>query len=156
MLIHKYKMLSSAVLGLALLSAFAIAAPVAEAKTCYGVSKIKYTNKGAYTVSTIFVMSKDQNGDTQETVGTRPDLLNGQSSTVNIAGVSDGPSLGDEVWGKIKIEAGDRNGCRKDGNKFYYDKQGGTVSYKSSGTTQNDNRCELNGRPNDKYIIDCP
>ncbi|NQY96871.1 MAG: hypothetical protein HRT82_06885 [Henriciella sp.] len=156
MLFHKYKMISSAILGLALLSAFAIAAPAAEAKTCYGVSKIKYTNKGAYTLGTIFVMFKDQNGNKHETVGIRSNVLNGQSATVNISAVSDGPSVGDEVWGKIKIEAGDRNGCRKDGNKFYYDKQGGTVSYKSSGTTQNDNRCELNRRPNEKYIIDCP
>lgn len=155
MLMNKSKLKSAHLLGLAMLSAFAVAAQVAEAKTCYGVSKMKYTNKGGYTVSAFDVMYKDGNGDKKEVLGSGEDLLNGESVTVGIDEVS-GPKVGNEVWGKIEIEAGDNNGCRKDGNKFYYDKQGGTVSYKSSGTTLNNNRCELNGRPDDKYIIDCP
>ncbi|NQY96872.1 MAG: hypothetical protein HRT82_06890 [Henriciella sp.] len=155
MLINKPKLISAHLVGLAILSAFAIAAPAAEAKTCYGVSKMKYTNKGGYTVSAFDVMYKDGNGDKKEVLGSGEDLTAGQSVSVGIDEVS-GPKVGNEVWGKIEIEAGDNNGCRKDGNKFYYDKQGGTVSYKSSGTTLNNNRCELNGRPDDKYIIDCP
>lgn len=155
MLMNTPKTKRAHLLGLAMLSAFAIAVPVADAKTCYGVSKMKYTNKGGYTVSAFDVMYKDGNGDKKEVLGSGEDLLNGESVTVGIDEVS-GPKVGNEVWGKIEIEAGDNNGCRKDGNKFYYDKQGGTVSYKSSGTTLNNNRCELNGRPNDKYIIDCP
>ncbi|NQY96870.1 MAG: hypothetical protein HRT82_06880 [Henriciella sp.] len=142
--------------GLVGVSVLLGAATAAADKTCYGVAKMQYINKGGYTVSDFYVMYKDENGDKQEGYRHRSDLTVGETVLIDLTLISGPPSVGDEVWGKLAIEGGDRNGCRKDGTKFYYDKSGGTISYKSGGTTLNNNRCKLNRRPDDKKIIDCP
>lgn len=144
------------VAGLLGVSVLLGAATAAADKTCYGVAKMQYINKGGYTVSDFYVMYKDENGDEQQGYRSRSDITVGETVLIEIQGITGGPPVGSEVWGKIAIEGGDRNGCRKDGTKFYYDKNGGTISYKSSGTTLNNNRCKLNRRPDDKYIFDCP
>ncbi len=54
---------------------------------------------------------------------------------------------GTEVWPVVVVndasEAGNRRSCRKDGNKFYFHPDGGTLKVKSGGTTENNNRCKL-------------
>jgi hypothetical protein len=62
--------------------------------------------------------------------------------------------LGDEVWVTIEIEFGDKQSCRKDSTKFYYNgTEGGTVKYVTKGTTLNNNRCQIASRPSDDHII---
>ena len=54
---------------------------------------------------------------------------------------------GTEIWPVVVVndgsEAGNRRSCRKDGNKFYFHPDGGTLRVKSGGTTENKNRCKL-------------
>lgn len=129
--------------------------PAAADKTCYQLGTMKYKNKGGYTVKKFYVMFTDTNGKKNEDVGISTETYTGETRTVDLEEVI-GLKTGDEVWGKVNIEGGDSEGCRKDGNIFYYAKSGGTVTYQTAGTTLNNNRCELVNKPDDKHIIDCP
>lgn len=124
-------------------------------KTCYQVKALRYQNNGVYTVQKFYIMYKDENGKKKSVVGL-PDPV--YPSMTRIAYIEDegGPSKGNEVWGKASIESGENEGCRKDGTKFYYNKNGGTVSYETAGTTYNNNRCTIKNRPSDSNLIDCP
>jgi len=145
-------------LNLAVLTALAgltCIAPAAADKTCYNVSAMRYQNNGAYTVETFYIMYKDEDGDKQSKRGIKESTYPSETKIVYLSEDFNFPS-GAEVWGKVAIESGETEGCRKDGTKFYYNKKGGTVSYKTGGTTYNNNRCELKNRPSDDHIIDCP
>ena len=54
---------------------------------------------------------------------------------------------------RVNISAGDDNGCRKDGAKYFYYPDGGSVKYVTKGTTLNNNRCR-NTSPDDQYKFD--
>ena len=140
---------------LALLAGVVGMGSAAADKTCYEVSTMRYTNNGGYTVKKFYVMFKDAKGQKNEDIGLAFETYTGDTRSVDLNEV-EGLKSGNEVWGKVNIEGGDREGCRKDGNKFYYAKSGGTVNYKTSGTTLNNNRCQLTDTPSDKHIIDCP
>ena len=129
--------------------------PAAADKTCYQLATMKFKNKGRYTVKEYYVMFEDADGKKNEDVGISTATYTGDTRTVDMVEV-EGLKIGDEVWGKVNIEGGDREGCRKDGNVFYYARSGGTVTYQTAGTTRNNNRCELVNKPDDKHIIDCP
>lgn len=141
---------------LTMLSAFAVAAPVAEAKTCYQVDTIRYKNSGAYVVDNVYVMYKDEDGNTQSKRVIYDDIDTAYMVTIDIETEARSVTNKAEVWAKIDIKHGDNEGCRKDGTKFYYNKNGGTVTYETDGTTYNNNRCTLRNRPSDSHIIDCP
>ena len=143
------------ILSLALLAGAIGAGPAAADKTCYQISTMKYKNAGAYTAKKFYVMYENAKGEKQEDVGLAFDTLTGETRSVDLTEVV-GLKSGYETWGKVNIEGGDREGCRKDGNVFYYNRSGGTVTYKTGGTTLNNNRCELNNKPGDQHIIDCP
>ena len=140
---------------LALVAGLIGAAPAAADKTCYQLATMNYKNKGAYTVKKFYVMFKDADGKKNEDIGISTATYTGDTRTVDMVEV-EGLKTGDEVWGKVNIEGGDREGCRKDGNVFYYAKSGGTVTYQTAGTTRNNNRCELVNKPDDTHIIGCP
>ncbi len=54
---------------------------------------------------------------------------------------------GAEVWGKVFITAGEDKSCRKDGTKFIYiADSNNTASYRSGGTTGNNNRCKISDK----------
>lgn len=131
------------------------AAPAAADKTCYQLGTMKYKNNGGYTVKKFYVMFEDADGKKNEDIGISTDTYTGDIRTVALEEVV-GLKTGNEVWGKVNIEGGDSEGCRKDGNVFYYAKSGGPVTYQTAGTTLNNNRCELVNKPADKHIIDCP
>lgn len=141
---------------LAMLSAFAVAAPVAEAKTCYEVDTIRYKNSGAYTVDNVYIMYKDKDGKTQSKRAVYDNIDTGYMVSIDIDTEAPDLSQNLEVWAKIDILHGDNEGCRKDGTKFYYKEKSGTVTYETEGTTYNNNRCTLRNRPSDSHIIDCP
>ncbi len=42
---------------------------------------------------------------------------------------------------RVNIEAGDNVNCQKDGTKYFYYKNSGTVKYVTKGTTYNNNYC---------------
>lgn len=57
-----------------------------------------------------------------------------------------GPTVlnpGDVVWGVVKIITGERKSCRKDGDRFIYHPCGGVVTYKTAGTTLDNNNCKI-------------
>ena len=53
---------------------------------------------------------------------------------------------GMEVWGKIQIDFGDTESCRKN-KRVIYKSSGGLISYKTKGTTLNNNRCRVTSWP---------
>jgi len=54
--------------------------------------------------------------------------------------------VGVEVWGVVRIQAGQTKSCRKD-KRIIYQKNGGTVRYRTGGTTFNNNRCKVSSWP---------
>ena len=48
---------------------------------------------------------------------------------------------GTRVWGHVVIDAGERKSCKKDGAVLKFHPDGDTVTYKTGGTTLNNNRC---------------
>ena len=136
-------------------SALAGAGTAAAEKTCYKITAMRYQNNGAYKVKRFLVMYKDENNKKQSMKGVEDPIYPSETRTVTIDKDS-GPPQGNEVWGKFQIESGEAEGCRKDGTRFYYQADGGTVGYKSAGTTYNNNRCKITSRPSDEHLIDCP
>ena len=172
-----FSILKSAAIPLCLSLATLVMAQsaVAGSKTCY-VDKIKYTNKGAYTVRDLefryinnygdkSYVDSDQWGDLQQ--GDNNDITKGQSITINLDNYNGKTPYGDgdyrkgfkdgqEVWIKANITAGESKSCRKDGHKLVYKKGvNKTMTFKTSGTTLNNNRCKYNGdMGNDCYTGD--
>jgi hypothetical protein len=127
----------------------------AAEKTCYKVSAMRYQNNGAYTVKRFLIMYKNNNDEKKSTKGIDFAIYPSQTYVATIDEDS-GPPKGNEVWGKVQIESGETEGCRKDGTQFYFRKGGGTVGYKTAGSTYNNNRCQITSRPTDDHLIDCP
>jgi hypothetical protein len=75
----------------------------------------------------------------------------GRKETVRLENVSTYEGLkieeGDEVWAHIAISLGKTKNCRKDSKRLVYDPNGGTVTYKTGGTTLNNNRCRIQSTP---------
>ncbi|MEM1146758.1 MAG: hypothetical protein AAGH49_03135 [Pseudomonadota bacterium] len=55
---------------------------------------------------------------------------------------------GQQVWGRILIDMGDSETCKK-GKSVIFRRSGGTIKYKSKGTTKNNNRCRVTQWPNE-------
>jgi len=123
---------------------------------CY-VDHFKYTNKGAYAVETLDLVVVQENTDMHWYSGDYyPGKLGkeidvGQTHTVNLndfVGTADDfghTSMRDgrEVWLKIPIELGEEKTCHKDGHMLVFKANiGRTISFKSEGTTKNNNRCQ--------------
>mgnify|MGYP001804345237 CR=1 FL=1 len=53
---------------------------------------------------------------------------------------------GIEVWGRVQIDSGSSDNCRKD-KRVIYQSSGGLISYKTKGTTFNKNRCRVSSWP---------
>jgi len=51
-----------------------------------------------------------------------------------------------QVWGRVEISNGTNESCKKD-KKVIYKVIGGTVKYKTKGTTLNNNRCRVSSWP---------
>jgi hypothetical protein len=51
-----------------------------------------------------------------------------------------------QVWGRVEISNGTNESCKKD-KKVIYKLSGGTVKYKTKGTTLNNNRCRVSSWP---------
>jgi len=155
--------------AIAALITLGLAAP-AHADEQWAVSKIKYKNNGSYEAYFNFA-GKYANGysyecDGMNTKGTG--IKQGQSVTIRIDNSDksyitgededcSGP-VGGEVWGVAYLDRGNnyseftkRKNCRKDGNKFYYHPDGGTVEFRSGGTLENNNRCKLGSKGGVKW-----
>ena len=155
-----------------LVAAIALA-PAASAEK-WAISTIKYKNNGAYTayfnieskgnVSNIPCEGKNTRGSgVKSGKSLTVHLDNSDNSLIDSDHYSDTylPSLGQEVWGVVYIGRGsgysitsNRQNCRKDGNKFYYDPKGGTLTVETKGTTENGNRYQLNHKGGVKYPVD--
>ncbi|MEM9840999.1 MAG: hypothetical protein AAF767_00055 [Pseudomonadota bacterium] len=55
---------------------------------------------------------------------------------------------GIEVWGRVQIDSGSSESCRKD-KRVIYQSSGGLMSYKTKGTSFNKNRCRVTHWPAD-------
>lgn len=140
---------------------FAFASPVQAEK--WAVKAIKYKNNGAYTA--YFDIYSMYNGAQIQCQGKNTKgkgIKSGKSLTIQldnsdkslIATDSDGdsclPEPTKEVWGVVYIDRGSgysgvaaKKSCRKDGAKFYYHPNGGTLVVQTKGTTENNNRCKI-------------
>jgi hypothetical protein len=119
----------------------------------YNVSAIKYHNKGGYQAC-IDLRWENAKGEVKklshEVMSGGQCAYNPDTVTLklNKLDTDTKPKVGDEVWAVINILYGDNRGCRKDSQKFYYSKNGGTVRYETKGTTKNNNHCILKGCKN--------
>ncbi len=126
----------------------------------FNTAKIKYTNKGGYTacVNAYWNDSNDKKQkirwDAEKNLPLLPGkdscLDNGQSTIVDFAKVAEETQttqralkVGDEIWLLLNIKEGEKRNCHKDSPKFLYDPYGTTAEMKTSGTTLNNNRCEI-------------
>ena len=149
----------------------ASAAGPAQALTKFKVDLIRYENKGAYaaTLSIIFKHIHTTKGTSLECIiwwgESNKDLIAtdehasfnlenpGNSwfqSDNNNNNCPDSPVEGSEVWMIIHIRVGETKNCRKDGTRYFYYSDGGTVKYVTKGTTYNNNRCKHHS-PSDSY-----
>lgn len=121
---------------------------------------MKYSNEGAYTAQ-FYIRYNLDNGTNCKV---RPkglgsaNIHNGGSVTYAMTDtmqIFDGNDAclqngdipeGLEVWGRVEISHGSNEGCKKD-KKVIYKVSGGTVKYKTKGTTLNDNRCRVSSWP---------
>lgn len=160
------------IIGLSLAAAIALA-PAATAEK-WAISAIKYKNNGAYTayfniesrgnVSNVPCEGKNTRGSgVKSGKSLTIQLDNSDNSLIDSDQYSDSclPILGHEVWGVVYIDRGsgysmtsNRQNCRKDGNKFYYDPKGGTLTVETRGTTENGNRCQLNNKGGVKFPVE--
>jgi hypothetical protein len=132
----------------AIAAALALGATGSAVAEDYNTKRLKYENKGGYSACTELHW-KDSQGNKHKL--TAADLDGDQcpptqqSRTINLNDLTGTkkPSVGDEVWLVIKIDAGDTETCRKDNARFYYDSSGGTATFKTKGTTLQNNRCRI-------------
>jgi hypothetical protein len=124
---------------------------VSAAGQDYKISRITYDNNGAYKAC-VHVKWKTADGTKLQEDHRKSVCANaGRKETRRLENVvgKNGETIqaGDEVWAEIDIKAGEIENCRKDGKTFFYDPAGGTVTYKTGGTTYNDNRCKIKSTP---------
>ena len=121
---------------------------------------MKYRNDGAY-VSRFYIQYKLDDGKAcwvkpksmsayvgpdgwiQYGLDDKMQVFYGPSSCVDIGG---GIPNGVEVWGRVQIESGSSENCRKS-KRVIYQSSGGLISYKTKGTTFKNNRCRVTSWP---------
>lgn len=111
------------------------------------IKTVEYDNNGAYDASFEVTFKRGNVKCKAFKAGGKPiDLSSDNTRFYEDNACEDGPQEGDEIWGKYNIEFGPSKSCRKDGAKFYYSADGGTLRYRSGGTTQNNNRCKISSK----------
>jgi len=138
----------------------------------WAVKEIKYENNGAYqsyfTIRSFYTNSpleclgrntKNDGIQTGQSVKIRLD--NSDGSLISPPDEPCAPKVGREVWGIVYIDRGrafyqpgPKKSCRKDGSKFYYHPEGGTLVVQTKGTTEHNNRCRIKSRGGVKFPID--
>ena len=78
-----------------------------------------------------------------------------------VAGCTKAIPQGREVWMIASVETAPGywvpRTCHKDETHFYANQDdGGTIKYRTRGTTQHNNRCRINNRPSSDFLIDPP
>lgn len=158
-------------LFLAISAALALlASPAYAEKTCYKINKIVYSDKGGYAVC-FHIRWWDRDNERVTSLGNDALQKNCVSSSMDDNLVFDlrnpdsftdwkfthYPQEGEEVWGQFQIsQAGESKNCRGAENRFfYYQPDGGSVTYWSKGTTTEGNRCRVK-QPESQYKIPCP
>lgn len=131
---------------------------------------LKYTNRGAYQVSGVFLkwksnaneigkgknelkLKRTHNGVSFSSYGSVLDNGNGinvdLNKLVNNNDIENLPQDGDEIWLVVNIRSGDTSSCRKKNMKIIFreniDKKYG---FQTAGTTLNNNRCKRTGLVN--------
>jgi len=145
----------------------AIAAPQAPALSSahhVEASKLRYHNNGSYTAYFHVEYKRDHDGKRVQCRLAPPktDLIPvGGNKTIDLSGTgwfvrngSDSACLTEqghipletEVWGRVRIFGGEGQSCRKS-TKVIYTRAGGTMKYRSGGTTYNNNRCKVSSWP---------
>lgn len=155
---------------LPLLTALAYAGP-AHADD-WAVSQIKYENNGAYqsffnirsmyTHQSLECLGRNTNNEGIKTgQSVKIELDNSNRSLISPPDDKCTPKIGREVWGVVYIDRGrgyEPNGpkqsCRKDGAKFFYHPDGGTLIVQTKGTTEHNNRCRIKSRGSVKFPVD--
>ncbi|MEO1303621.1 MAG: hypothetical protein AAFV37_01505 [Pseudomonadota bacterium] len=148
---------------------FALTSPAYADK--WAVKAIKYKNEGAYQAYfdiysiyngvKVWCQGKNTKGNgikSGKSVTIQLDNSDGSLLVSNEPGESCLPAQGKEVWGLVYIDRGAgyhstarKESCRKDGAKFYYDPDGGTLVVETKGTTENNNRCQIKSKGGVKY-----
>jgi len=124
-------------------------------------SQMKYTNEGGYTAQFYIRYNLDDGSNCK----VRPkgiedvNLVKNDTVTYDLTDkmmVKDGGQAciddfgyierGREVWGYVEIAYGTNEGCKKD-KKVILRPRGGTIKYKTKGTTLNNNRCKVSSWP---------
>ena len=144
---------------------------LADSPKEYNVAKMRYENKGGYTAKVYAVFKhtkgsktmrcKVERGPRDSAVVAADEAVtyrmntNGpwQADSGNPSACPDSPNAGAEVWLQIQIVNGDVESCRKNGARYFYSANGGTVSYVTKGTTLKYNRCR-NDSPAESYRRD--
>lgn len=122
---------------------------------------LKYTNQGAYTAQ-FYIRYNLEDGKEclVRPKGFRPlSQSQGESVTFQLTDTmqtytgakscltpSGDIPVGTEVWGRVVITYGNKESCRKQ-KKVIYKVSGGTVKYRTKGTTRNNNRCRVSSWP---------
>ncbi len=146
--------------------------PAQATTTKYKVDTVRYENKGVYLAmpKVVFEHTKDDGSTVNCSIVFKAAIANGELASYNLekspvdqgnwqpsegnpSSCSKTPVEGSEVWMRVNIRSGDNVHCRKDGAKYFYYPDGGTVKYVTKGTTHNNNHCK-NHSPDDKWIFD--
>lgn len=139
----------------------------------YAVNKIKYMNRGIYDAKLVVRFTiKDKAGEdvlckmTAKQENSAFIIKAGRDHTFQLGDIygfhlkNDNPAgcdknrkkfsdngivpIGSEVWAFVNIISGEKENCeKKHTKKFYYHPKGGTLVYKTKGTTYNNNRCRV-------------
>lgn len=135
----------------------------AHAKTVEA-SSLQYKNNGAYSAEFYVEYNREYEGETVTCQLYRKNsgmVETGKSTSIDIrrsdleiekgsrkACLTDSGTipLKTEVWGRVKIEFGENQKCRKD-TKIVVTRSGGEVKYRTGGTTYNNNRCKVSSWP---------
>ncbi|NQY39983.1 MAG: hypothetical protein HRT80_07780 [Henriciella sp.] len=138
----------------------------------WAVKTIKYENNGAYqsffTIQSMYTHRpleclgrNTQNDGLQSGQSVKIELDNSNGSLLSPPDGKCTPKIGREVWGVVYIDrgrgfyqTGPKQGCRKDGSKFYYHPEGGTLVVQTKGTTEHNNRCRIKSRGGVRFPID--
>lgn len=110
----------------------------------HNVDQLKYKNSSASYVASPFLKWKSESDGKKYTYDPNVNVSSTGSYTFDITKMkAPKPDIGDEVWLVVQITAGDKVTCRKKNAKFYYAKGGGTATFRTGGTTLNNNRCKI-------------
>lgn len=140
-------------------SILALAEPTFAAEV--DATAMKYSNDGAYTAQFYVRYNLDDGtkcrvrpkgfspsnvysaGSVTYQLTDTMQIFDGDTSCLTSSGyIPDGI----QVWGRVEISNGTTESCKKD-KKVIYQVSGGTVKYKTKGTTLNNNRCRISSWP---------